>query len=161
MYTRAKKNGRKVMAGGENNIDAACCPPRCGQVAQVDRFVADVVEKDTIHIHQRSLVVQTVMARYYQMWHLLWSVYHHSAHRQPHLPPRSPTELPRLSQCDSLLYRLCLTPSCESPDRDCPQPHTWAAHRGLPRCRRQPPSPCLWLPQAAIWRHRLSTHCPL
>ena len=27
MYTRAKKNGRKVMAGGENNIDAACCPP--------------------------------------------------------------------------------------------------------------------------------------
>ena len=37
--------------------------PRCGQVAQVDRFVADVVEKDTIHIHQRSLVVQTVMAR--------------------------------------------------------------------------------------------------
>ena len=37
--------------------------PRWGQVAQVDRFVADVVEKDTIHIHQRSLVVQTVMAR--------------------------------------------------------------------------------------------------
>ena len=37
--------------------------PRCGQMAQVDRFVADVVEKDTIHIHQRSLVVQTVMAR--------------------------------------------------------------------------------------------------
>ena len=37
--------------------------PRCGQVAQLDRFVADVVEKDTIHIHQRSLVVQTVMAR--------------------------------------------------------------------------------------------------
>ena len=36
---------------------------RWGQVAQVDRFVADVVEKDTIHIHQRSLVVQTVMAR--------------------------------------------------------------------------------------------------
>ena len=36
---------------------------RCGQMAQVDRFVADVVEKDTIHIHQRSLVVQTVMAR--------------------------------------------------------------------------------------------------
>ena len=31
--------------------------PRWGQVAQVDRFVADVVEKDTIHIHQRSLVV--------------------------------------------------------------------------------------------------------
>ena len=27
MYTRAKENGRKVMAGGENNIDAACCPP--------------------------------------------------------------------------------------------------------------------------------------
>ena len=25
--------------------------------------MADVVEKDTIHIHQRSLVVQTVMAR--------------------------------------------------------------------------------------------------
>ena len=37
--------------------------PRCGQMAQVDRFVADVVEKVTIHIHQRSLVVQTVMAR--------------------------------------------------------------------------------------------------
>ena len=37
--------------------------PRWGQVAQVDRFVADVAEKDTIHIHQRSLVVQTVMAR--------------------------------------------------------------------------------------------------
>ena len=37
--------------------------PRWGQVAQVYRFVADVVEKDTIHIHQRSLVVQTVMAR--------------------------------------------------------------------------------------------------
>ena len=37
--------------------------PRCGQVAHVDRFVADVVEKDTIHIHQRILVVQTVMAR--------------------------------------------------------------------------------------------------
>ena len=37
--------------------------PRCGQMAQVDRFVADVVEKDTIHIHQRSLVVLTVMAR--------------------------------------------------------------------------------------------------
>ena len=50
------------MARGENNIEAACCP-RCGQVAQVDRFVADVVEKDTIHIHQRSLVVLTVMAR--------------------------------------------------------------------------------------------------
>ena len=32
-------------------------------MAQVDRFVADVVEKDTIHIHQRSLVVQTVMER--------------------------------------------------------------------------------------------------
>ena len=37
--------------------------PRCGQMAQVDRFVADVVDKDTIHIHQRSLVVLTVMAR--------------------------------------------------------------------------------------------------
>ena len=37
--------------------------PRCGQVAQVDRFVADVVEKVTIHILQRSLVVLTVMAR--------------------------------------------------------------------------------------------------
>ena len=37
--------------------------PRCGQVAQVDRFVADVVEKDTIHIHHRSLVVLTIMAR--------------------------------------------------------------------------------------------------
>ena len=37
--------------------------PRCGQMAQVDRLVADVVEKDTIHIHQKSLVVQTVMAR--------------------------------------------------------------------------------------------------
>ena len=36
---------------------------RWGQVAQVDRFVADVVEKDTIHIHQRSLVVLTIMAR--------------------------------------------------------------------------------------------------
>lgn len=28
--------------------------PRCGQMAQVDRFVADVVEKDTIHIHQKK-----------------------------------------------------------------------------------------------------------
>ena len=62
MYTRAKKNGRKVMAGGENRMMQPAAP-RCGQVAQVDRFVADVVEKDTIHIHQRSLVVQTVMAR--------------------------------------------------------------------------------------------------
>ena len=83
MYTRAKKIGRKVMAGGENRMMQPAAP-RCGQVAQVDRFVADVVEKDTIHIHQRSLAVQTVMARYYQMWHLLWFVYHHSAHRQPH-----------------------------------------------------------------------------
>ena len=62
MYTRAKKNGRKVMAGGENRMMQPAAP-RCGQVAQVDRFVADVVEKDTIHIHQRSLVVLTVMAR--------------------------------------------------------------------------------------------------
>ena len=31
MYTRAKEIGRKVMAGGENNIDAAC-RVRCGQV---------------------------------------------------------------------------------------------------------------------------------
>ena len=62
MYTRAKKNGRKVMAGGENRMMQPAAP-RWGQVAQVDRFVADVVEKDTIHIHQRSLVVQTVMAR--------------------------------------------------------------------------------------------------
>ena len=62
MYTRAKEIGGKVMAG-EKKYDAACCLPRCGQEAQVDRFVADVVEKDTIHIHQRSLVVLTVMAR--------------------------------------------------------------------------------------------------
>ena len=62
MYTRAKKIGGKVMAGGENRMIQPAAP-RCGQVAQVDRFVADVVEKDTIHIHQRSLVVQTVMAR--------------------------------------------------------------------------------------------------
>ena len=62
MYTRAKKIGRKVMAGGENRMMQPAAP-RCGQMAQVDRFVADVVEKDTIHIHQRSLVVQTVMAR--------------------------------------------------------------------------------------------------
>jgi|GEM_PF-3565573 len=27
MYTRAKKIGRKVMVGGENNIDAACSRP--------------------------------------------------------------------------------------------------------------------------------------
>ena len=62
MYTRAKEIGGKVMAGGENRMIQPAAP-RCGQVAQVDRFVADVVEKDTIHIHQRSLVVQTVMAR--------------------------------------------------------------------------------------------------
>ena len=62
MYTRAKKIGRKVMAGGENRMMQPAAP-RWGQVAQVDRFVADVVEKDTIHIHQRSLVVLTVMAR--------------------------------------------------------------------------------------------------
>ena len=62
MYTRAKEIGGKVMAGGENRMMQPAAP-RCGQVAQVDRFVADVVEKDTIHIHQRSLVVQTVMAR--------------------------------------------------------------------------------------------------
>ena len=62
MYTRAKKIGRKVMAGGENRMMQPAAP-RCGQMAQVDRFVADVVEKDTIHIHQRSLVVLTVMAR--------------------------------------------------------------------------------------------------
>ena len=62
MYTRAKKIGRKVMAGGEKRMMQPAAP-RCGQVAQLDRFVADVVEKDTIHIHQRSLVVQTVMAR--------------------------------------------------------------------------------------------------
>ena len=61
MYTRAKKIGRKVMAGGENRMMQPAAH-RWGQVAQVDRFVADVVEKDTIHIHQRSLVVQTVMA---------------------------------------------------------------------------------------------------
>ena len=62
MYTRAKKIGRKVMAGGEIRMMQPAAP-RCGQMAQVDRFVADVVEKDTIHIHQRSLVVLTVMAR--------------------------------------------------------------------------------------------------
>ena len=62
MYTRAKEIGRKVMARGENRMIQPAAP-RCGQVAQVDRFVADVVEKDTIHTHQRSLVVQTVMAR--------------------------------------------------------------------------------------------------
>ena len=27
MYTRTKEIGRKVMEGGENNIDAAYCPP--------------------------------------------------------------------------------------------------------------------------------------
>ena len=27
MYTRAKEIGRKVMVGGENNIDAACSRP--------------------------------------------------------------------------------------------------------------------------------------
>ena len=74
MYKRAKEIGRKVMVGGENRMMQPAAP-RWGQVAQVDRFVADVVEKDTIHIHQRSLVVLTVMARYYQMWHLLWFVY--------------------------------------------------------------------------------------
>ena len=52
MYTRAKEIGRKVMVGGENRMMQPAAP-RCGQVAQVDRFVADVVEKDTIHIHQR------------------------------------------------------------------------------------------------------------
>ena len=62
MYTRAKEIGGKVMAGGENRMIQPAAP-RCGQVAQVDRFVADVVEKDTIHIHQRSLVVLTIMAR--------------------------------------------------------------------------------------------------
>ena len=62
MYTRAKKIGRKVMAGGENRMMQPAAP-RCGQMAQVDRFVADVVEKVTIHIHQKSLVVLTVMAR--------------------------------------------------------------------------------------------------
>ena len=50
------------MAGGENRMMQPAAP-RCGQVAQVDRFVADVVEKDTIHIHLRSLVVLTIMAR--------------------------------------------------------------------------------------------------
>ncbi len=50
------------MAGGGNRMMQPAAP-RCGQMAQVDRFVADVVEKDTIHIHQRSLVVLTVMAR--------------------------------------------------------------------------------------------------
>ena len=44
MYTRAKKIGRKVMAGGEKRMMQPAAP-RCGQVAQVDRFVADVVEK--------------------------------------------------------------------------------------------------------------------
>ena len=62
MYTRAKKIGRKVMAGGENRMMQPAAS-RCGQMAQVDRFVADVVDKDTIHIHQRSLVVLTVMER--------------------------------------------------------------------------------------------------
>ncbi|OYP70867.1 hypothetical protein CIK87_01905 [Prevotella sp. P5-64] len=62
MCTRAKKIGRKVMAGGENRMMQPAAS-RCGQMAQVDRFVADVVEKDTIHIHQRSLVVLTVMTR--------------------------------------------------------------------------------------------------
>ena len=62
MYTRTKEIGRKVMAGGGNRMMQPAAP-RWGQVAQVYRFVADVVEKDTIHIHQRSLVVQTVMAR--------------------------------------------------------------------------------------------------
>ena len=66
MYTRAKKIWGKVMAVGENRMMQPATS-RCGQMAQVDRLVADVVEKDTIHIHQRSLVVQTVMARYYQM----------------------------------------------------------------------------------------------
>ena len=58
-----KENRQESDGWGRKSYDAACCPPRCGQVAQVDRFVADVVEKDTIHIHQRSLVVLTVMAR--------------------------------------------------------------------------------------------------
>ena len=62
MYTRTKKIGRKVMAGGENRMMQPAAH-RCGQMAQVDRFVADVVEKVTIHIHQKSLVVLTVMAR--------------------------------------------------------------------------------------------------
>ena len=62
MYTRTKKIGRKVMAGGENRMMQPAAP-RCGQMAQVDRFVSDVVEKVTIHIHQKNLVVLTVMAR--------------------------------------------------------------------------------------------------
>ena len=61
VHTR-KENRQESDGWGRKSYDAACCP-RCGQMAQVDRFVADVVEKDTIHIHQRSLVVLTVMAR--------------------------------------------------------------------------------------------------
>ena len=57
-----QENRQESDGWGRKSYDAAC-PPRCSQMAQVDRFVADVVEKDTIHIHQRSLVVQTVMAR--------------------------------------------------------------------------------------------------
>ena len=61
VHTR-KENRQESDGWGRKSYDAACCP-RCGQMAQVDRFVADVVEKDTIHIGQRSLVVLTVMAR--------------------------------------------------------------------------------------------------
>ena len=57
-----KENRQESDGWGRKSYDAACCP-RCGQMAQVDRFVADVVEKVTIHIHQKSLVVLTVMAR--------------------------------------------------------------------------------------------------
>ena len=61
VHTR-KENRQESDGWGRKSYDAACCP-RCGQMAQVDRFVADVVEKDTIHIDQRSFVVLTVMAR--------------------------------------------------------------------------------------------------
>ena len=85
MYTRAKKIGRKVIAGGENRMMRPAAH-RWGQVAQVDRFVGDVVEKDTIHIHQRSLVVQAVMAR----------VLSDVASVMVRVPPqRSPTAPPR------------------------------------------------------------------
>ena len=62
VHTR-KENRQESDGWGRKSYDAACCPPVVVKWLRSTGFLSDVVEKVTIHIHQRSLVVQTVMAR--------------------------------------------------------------------------------------------------
>ena len=52
VHTRKENRQESDGSGRKSMMQPAA--PRCGQVAQVDRFMADVVEKDTIHIHQKK-----------------------------------------------------------------------------------------------------------